>query len=202
MTCIFGQSNFLVTTTNDVLSCREVGGFCGECSDEALLNFYNCGANGNLMLPGMAPPIVDTPVIEPPVAPDITAPVIGPPVPIEETDTTPTTPVVDPPIPIEDPDTTPTTPDIGPPVPASNATFTVPETNITITAEITSFTDPHNFIPGPPPDATYCPFEVASEPIESGATCNTKGYEYLQCYYPGKVCSCYAIQPLFICVER
>ena len=171
MTCIFGQSNFLVTTTNDVLSCREVGGFCGECSDEALLNFYNCGANGNLMLPGMNPPIIDTPVI-------------GPPVPIEETDTTPTTP------------------DIGPPVPASNATFTVPETNITITAEITSFTDPHNFIPGPPPDATYCPFEVASEPIKSGATCNTKGYEYLQCYYPGKVCSCYAIQPLFICVER
>jgi len=103
--------------------------------------------------------------------------------------------------------TTPTNPVTSPGLttPSVGSTTTIIGTTVgsgtttTVTATVSSS---DGIIPGPPPDASYCPPEnvAAGEYIESGQICNTSGYEYLECYYPGKVCSCYAIQPQFMCV--
>lgn len=71
-------------------------------------------------------------------------------------------------------------------------------TNMDTSASVTS-SNPNSIIPGSPPDARYCP---EGSVAESGSGCNTGGYEYMQCSYPGKVCSCYAVQPLFACVAQ
>ena len=166
MTCIVGQANLQATTESGVLtSCKKISGTCGGCTDDQVLNFYNCGANGNL---GMAPPVVGTPTVD--------TPVIGTPVPpTEDSGTTPFTPV--------------------PPVPATD--ITTPNTDVA--AEINSATEPKDYIDGPAPDSS-CPLE-AGVPIKSGDPCDTQGYQYLQCYYPGKkVCSCWAVQRQFSCI--